>query len=86
MEIGYGCQVPKDNIVIKDPDHDWFRDFLKEYYIVTKDYQYLFGSTQAGRRGGSARRSRSRRRSRPARAASGVRRSRPARGSRPASP
>ena len=50
LDIGYGCQVPKDNIVARDPDHDWFREFLRDYYVVTKDYQYLFGSTQAGRR------------------------------------
>ncbi|MHA1967655.1 MAG: hypothetical protein ACW964_07630, partial [Candidatus Hodarchaeales archaeon] len=50
IDIGYGCQISKDSLIVKNPDHDWFRDFLKEYYVVTKDYQYLFGSTQAGRR------------------------------------
>ncbi len=50
IDIGYGCQISRDSLIVKNPDHDWFRDFLKEYYVVTKDYQYLFGSTQAGRR------------------------------------
>lgn len=50
MDIGYECQVPKNSVIAENPDHDWFREFLKEYYVVTKDHQYLFGSTQAGRR------------------------------------
>ena len=50
MDIGYECQVPRNCVIAENPDHDWFREFLKEYYVVTKDHQYLFGSTQAGRR------------------------------------
>ena len=49
-DIGYGCQVPTECIVTEDPDHDWFKEYLKDYYVITKDYQYLFGSTQPGRR------------------------------------
>ncbi len=50
IEIGYDCQVSKDNVIAINPDHDWFREFLRDYYVITKDYQYLFGSTQVGRR------------------------------------
>jgi hypothetical protein len=42
-------QVP-NTTVIHNPDNDFFVQFLKPYYIVTKDNQYLFASTQAGRR------------------------------------
>ncbi len=50
VDIGYDCQVPKNCVIAKNPDHDWFREFLHGKYVITKDYQYLFGSTQAGRR------------------------------------
>ena len=36
--------------VIRNPDDDFFVDYLKPYYVQTKDGQYLFASTQAGRR------------------------------------
>jgi len=36
--------------VIFNPSDDFYIDFLKSYYIVTKDGQYLFGSIQPGRR------------------------------------
>ncbi|MFW6121360.1 MAG: phosphoenolpyruvate carboxykinase (ATP) [Petrotogales bacterium] len=36
--------------VIRNPDDDFFIEFLKPYYVLTKDNQYLFGSTQPGRR------------------------------------
>jgi ATP-dependent phosphoenolpyruvate carboxykinase len=35
---------------IKNPSDDFFKEFLKPYYIVTKDGQYLFASSQKGRR------------------------------------
>lgn len=35
---------------IVDPDDNFFKEFLKPYYIITKDGQYLFASTQKGRR------------------------------------
>ena len=35
---------------IVDPDHEFFQEFLKPYYIRTSDGQYLFGSKQKGRR------------------------------------
>ena len=36
--------------IIHNPDDKFYIDFLKPYYIFTKDGQYLFGSTQYGRR------------------------------------
>ncbi len=36
--------------VILNPDDPWFIEYLKPYYVVTADGQYLFGTTQAGRR------------------------------------
>lgn len=38
------------NAVIHNPTNDFFIQFLKPYYIVTIDGQYLFASTQKGRR------------------------------------
>ncbi|MFX0182638.1 MAG: hypothetical protein ACFE95_06095 [Candidatus Hodarchaeota archaeon] len=48
-DVGYSCQL-QESVIIRNPDHDWFKNFLKPYYIVTKDHQYLFASTQKGRR------------------------------------
>jgi len=39
----------QDNI-IHNPDDNFFIEFLKPYYVFTKDGQYLFGSIQPGRR------------------------------------
>lgn len=36
--------------IIRNPNDDFYVDFLKPYYILTKDGQYLFASTQKGRR------------------------------------
>ncbi len=36
--------------VSHNPNDDFYIDFLKSYYVLTKDGQYLFGSTQPGRR------------------------------------
>jgi len=36
--------------IIKNPDNDFFIDYLKPYYTRTRDGQYLFGCTQPGRR------------------------------------
>ena len=36
--------------VISNPDDNFFKEFLKEYYIKTRDNQYLFASVQKGRR------------------------------------
>ncbi|MCK4457214.1 MAG: phosphoenolpyruvate carboxykinase (ATP) [Thermoplasmata archaeon] len=36
--------------VTHNPDDDFYREFLKPYYVLTKDGQFLFASTQAGRR------------------------------------
>jgi len=36
--------------VIHNPGDAFFRDYLEPYYVVTKDGQYLFASTQPGRR------------------------------------
>ena len=36
--------------VVHNPNDDFFITSLKPYYVFTKDGQYLFGSTQPGRR------------------------------------
>jgi len=36
--------------VFYNPDDEFFKKFLKDYYVVTRDGQYLFASTQPGRR------------------------------------
>lgn len=41
--------VLKEN-VIHNPDDNFFIEFLKPYYVITQDGQYLFASTQPGRR------------------------------------
>ena len=33
-----------------NPDNEFFKEFLKPYYVITKDGQYLFASQQKGRR------------------------------------
>jgi len=38
------------NSIIHNPDDAFYIQYLKPYYIITKDGQYLFGSTQLGRR------------------------------------
>ena len=35
--------------VIRNPSDEWYAEFLKSYYVITKDGQYLFGSLQPGR-------------------------------------
>lgn len=40
----------KQDDVIHNPDNEFFIKFLKPYYVITKDGQYLFGSMQLGRR------------------------------------
>ena len=35
---------------IVDPGHDFYKEFLKPYYVITSDGQYLFASKQKGRR------------------------------------
>ncbi len=47
--VGFNCQLSQEQVIL-NPIHDWFRENLKPYYVVTRDYQYLFGSTQLGRR------------------------------------
>ncbi len=48
------CIEPKINVaeknIIHNPNDDFYIKFLKPYYIITKDGQYLFGSMQTGRR------------------------------------
>lgn len=44
-----GLELKREN-VIRNPDDDFYIEFLKPYYVFTKDGQYLFASTQAGRR------------------------------------
>jgi hypothetical protein len=47
--IEKNLKVKKENVT-HNPDDDFFIEFLKPYYIFTRDGQYLFGSTQPGRR------------------------------------
>lgn len=49
FNVGFGYQLAKEQITL-NPDHNWFRNSLKPYYVITEDFQYLFGSTQLGRR------------------------------------
>ena len=42
-------EVFRENVK-RNPDDVFFINFLKPYYVFTKDGQYLFGSTQPGRR------------------------------------
>lgn len=36
-------------MVIRNPSDEWYIEYLKPYYVKTKDRQYLFGSMQMGR-------------------------------------
>jgi hypothetical protein len=49
FDIGFNCQLEESQIIY-NPTHQWFRETLKPYYVITKEFQYLFASTQAGRR------------------------------------
>lgn len=49
FQIEEKLQLEQGNI-IHNPDHEFYREFLKPYYVFTKDGQYLFASTQPGRR------------------------------------
>lgn len=42
--------VIEEQNIIHNPGNDFYKEFLKPYYVLTKDGQYLFGSTQPGRR------------------------------------
>jgi len=44
-----GINVAQENVK-HNPDNEFYIEFLKPYYVFTKDSQYLFGSTQPGRR------------------------------------
>jgi len=35
--------------VVRNPDDEWYAEFLKPYYVITRDGQYLFASKQPGR-------------------------------------
>jgi hypothetical protein len=39
-----------DKNVIRNPDDQWFAEYLQPYYVQTIDGQFLFGNTQPGRR------------------------------------
>jgi hypothetical protein len=41
--------VSRENVK-HNPNNEFYIEFLKPYYVFTKDGQYLFGSTQLGRR------------------------------------
>ncbi len=49
LTIEEGFQLDAEK-VIYNPDDDFFIEYLKPYYVMTKDGQYLFASTQPGRR------------------------------------
>jgi hypothetical protein len=49
FEIEPDINVLQENI-IHNPDDEFYINFLKPYYVFTKDGQYLFASTQPGRR------------------------------------
>ncbi len=49
FSIGPDVKVSEENVV-HNPNDDFFIKSLKPYYVFTKDGQYLFGSTQPGRR------------------------------------
>jgi len=36
--------------IVRNPGDEFYRKLLKDYYVLTRDGQYLFASTQAGRR------------------------------------
>ena len=55
MTNGETIRIEKDLVldaerVILNPDDDFYIEYLKPYYVQTKDGQYLFASTQPGRR------------------------------------
>ncbi|KYC52931.1 MAG: phosphoenolpyruvate carboxykinase [Candidatus Methanofastidiosum methylothiophilum] len=41
--------IPKDRIYV-NPSDEFYINYLKPYYVITKDGQYLFACTQKGRR------------------------------------
>lgn len=48
FEAEPGLVFDWDN-VIHNPDDAWYAEYLKPYYVLTRDGQYLFASTQPGR-------------------------------------
>ena len=40
--------IPEDRVFF-NPSEEFYIDYLKPYYVITKDGQYLFASTQKGR-------------------------------------
>ena len=48
FEIDKGFEIDRENLV-HNPDDEWYKEFLKDYYVVTADGQYLFASKQPGR-------------------------------------
>ncbi len=49
ITVEEGLELRTENVV-HNPDDDFYKDFLKPYYVFTKDGQFLFASTQRGRR------------------------------------
>ena len=41
--------IPEERIIL-NPSDEFYINYLKPYYVITKDGQYLFASTQKGRR------------------------------------
>jgi hypothetical protein len=49
-KIRIGSFETEERRIIRNPSDQFFVDFLKNYYVITADKQYLFGSLQPGRR------------------------------------
>ncbi len=49
LKIDEDLELDPKNVVL-NPDDEFFIEYLKPYYVITRDGQYLFASTQPGRR------------------------------------
>jgi hypothetical protein len=48
ITISPGFELEAENVIC-NPDDDFFIEFLKPYYVMTRDGQYLFANKQSGR-------------------------------------
>jgi len=49
FNVSEDLTIPEDRIFL-NPSKDFYINYLKSYYVITKDGQYLFASAQKGRR------------------------------------
>ena len=49
FNVSEDLTIPEDRIFL-NPSDEFYINYLKPYYVITKDGQYLFASTQKGRR------------------------------------